>query len=169
MDPTRGQEQKDFLAFLFPESSSDQQRGHDAQQNDIINADAMQGQRATSGISNFSGTTNPSMFNQPIDLLAMSNIMSLQGMDTTSLPAPQNTTNFTPQVIFEQQYKLTQLHQLQQLQSQIQNQIFQQQVSYHLFCSIILSCGAGARFECRAEVSYLLACPYQWAVHPKRP
>ena len=35
----------------------------------------------------------------------------------------------TPQMLLEQQYKLTQLHQLQQLQNQIQSQIFQQQAS----------------------------------------
>ncbi|OAX42448.1 hypothetical protein K503DRAFT_710634 [Rhizopogon vinicolor AM-OR11-026] len=131
MDPNHGQEhhQKDFLAFLFPESSSDQQRGHDTQQNDVMNAAAMHGQRPTSGMSNFTGTANPPMFNPPIDLMSMSNLMSMQGMDTTSHPALPNTTGFTPQVIFEQQYKLTQLHQLQQLQNQIQNQIFQQQLA----------------------------------------
>jgi hypothetical protein len=172
MDPNRGQEQKDFLAFLFPESSSEQQRGHDAQQNDIINAAAMHGQRSTSGMSHFSGTTNSPMFNQPIDLMSMSNLMSMQGMDTTPLPAPPNTTGFTPQVIFEQQYKLTQLHQLQQLQSQIQNQIFQQQVSYLVLCSTTLSGGAGTQtrgLNIHAEVPPLLACPYQWTVRPKYP
>ncbi|KAG1736077.1 uncharacterized protein EDB91DRAFT_1055843 [Suillus paluster] len=130
MDPSRGQDghlQKDFLAFLFPESSSDQQRSHESQQNDIINTTAMHGQRPSSGMPNFTGTTNLPPFNQQIDLMSMSNLMSMQGMDTTSLPALPNSTGFTPQVIFEQQYKLTQLHQLQQLQSQIQNQIFQQQ------------------------------------------
>jgi len=144
MDSDNGQEQKDFLAFLFPEPSSDQQRTHDTQQNNNINTDTVQGQRATSGISNFTGTSPPSMFNQPIDLLTMSNLMSVQGVDTTSLPALPNSTSFTPQVLFEQQYKLTQLHQLQQLQSQIQNQIFQQQVSSHPLCSTILSGGTGA-------------------------
>jgi len=154
MDPNRGQEhhQKDFLAFLFPESSSDQQRDHDVQHNDVINAAAMHGQRPTSGMSNFTGNTHPPMFNPPLDLMTMSNLMSIQGMDTTSLPALPNTTGFTPQAIIEQQYKLTQLHQLQQLQNQIQNQIFQQQASHDRYTTL--------RFECRAEVSYILACTY---------
>ncbi|KAG2109869.1 uncharacterized protein F5147DRAFT_575239 [Suillus discolor] len=120
--------QKDFLAFLFPESSSDQQRGHDSQQNEVMNAAAVHGpsQRSNSGMLNFTGTANPP-FNQQLDLMAMNNLMSMQGMDNTSLPALPSSTSLTPQVIFEQQYKLTQLHQLQQLQNQIQNQIFQQQ------------------------------------------
>ncbi|KAG1834691.1 hypothetical protein EV424DRAFT_1468388 [Suillus variegatus] len=119
--------QKDFLAFLFPESSSDQQRGHDSQQNEVMNAAAVHGQRSNSGMLNFTGTVNPPPFNQQLDLMAMNNLMSMQGMDSTSLPALPSSTSLTPQVIFEQQYKLTQLHQLQQLQNQIQNQIFQQQ------------------------------------------
>jgi hypothetical protein len=132
MDPSRGQDnhlQKDFMAFLFPESSSDQQRGHDSQQNEVMNAAAVHGQRSNSGMLNFTGTTNPPPFNPQLDLMTMSNLMSMQGMDSTSLPSLPSSTNLTPQVIFEQQYKLTQLHQLQQLQNQIQNQIFQQQLA----------------------------------------
>lgn len=131
MDSSRGQDnlQKDFLAFLFPESSSDQQRGHDSQQNEVMNTAAVHGQRSNSGMLNFTGTANPPPFNQQLDLMTMSNLMSMQGMDTTALPAPPSSTGLTPQVIFEQQYKLTQLHQLQQLQNQIQNQIFQQQLA----------------------------------------
>lgn len=133
MDPSRQDNnlnlQKDFLAFLFPESSSDQQRGHDSQQNEVMNAAAVHGQRSNSGMLNFTGTVNPPPFNQHLDLMAMNNLMSMQGMDSTSLPALPSSTSLTPQVIFEQQYKLTQLHQLQQLQNQIQNQIFQQQLA----------------------------------------
>lgn len=130
MDPSRGQDnlQKDFLAFLFPESSSDQ-RGHDSQQNEAMNSAAVHGQRSNSGLLNFTGTANLPPLNQQLDLMAMSNLMSMQGMDTTSLPALPSSAGLTPQVIFEQQYKLTQLHQLQQLQNQIQNQIFQQQLA----------------------------------------
>ncbi|KAG1776349.1 hypothetical protein EV702DRAFT_1109995 [Suillus placidus] len=131
MDPSRGQDnlQKDFLAFLFPESSSDQQRGHDSQQNEAMNSAAVHSQRSNSGLLNFTGTANLPPLNQQLDLMAMGNLMSMQGMDTTSLPALPSSTGLTPQVIFEQQYKLTQLHQLQQLQNQIQNQIFQQQLA----------------------------------------
>ncbi|KAG2067829.1 hypothetical protein BDR04DRAFT_1104415 [Suillus decipiens] len=130
MDPSRGQDnnlnlQKDFLAFLFPESSSDQ---HDSQ-NEVMNTAAVHGQRSNSGMFNFTGNANSPPFNQQLDLMAMNNLMSVQGMDTTALPALPNSTGLMPQVIFEQQYKLTQLHQLQQLQTQIQNQIFQQQLA----------------------------------------
>lgn len=134
MDPSRGQDnnlnlQKDFLAFLFPESSSGHQRDHDSQQNEVMNAATAHGQRSNSGMLNFTGTSNPPPFNQQLDLMTMSNLMSMQGMDATAVPALPSSTGLTPQVIFEQQYKLTQLHQLQQLQNQIQNQIFQQQLA----------------------------------------
>ncbi|KAG2156805.1 uncharacterized protein EDB93DRAFT_1125724 [Suillus bovinus] len=128
MDSSRGQEsnlnlQKDFLSFLFPESSSDQQRGHDSQQNEAMNTAAVHGQRSNSGMLNFTGTANSPPFNQQLDL------MDYEQSHSMPLPALPSSTSLTPQVIFEQQYKLTQLHQLQQLQNQIQNQIFQQQLA----------------------------------------
>jgi len=125
MEPIRqqDQQQKDFLASLFPEFSADPHRTTQEAQNSAM----MQGQRHP---NNFPVSANMS-FNPPLDLLAMSNGMSLQGLDPSHQNLP-STSTFTPQILLEQQYKLTQLHQLQQLQNQIQNQIFQQQASHFL-------------------------------------
>ncbi|KAF9219519.1 hypothetical protein BS17DRAFT_740670, partial [Gyrodon lividus] len=121
---SQDQQQKDFLAFLFPESSADQHRAQDTHQNDILSGGPLSGQRLPSAPANFTGSNNT--FNQqPLDLMAM---MSMQGMDSSHSTLPSAST-LTPQMLLEQQYKLTQLHQLQQLQNQIQNQIFQQQLA----------------------------------------
>jgi hypothetical protein len=118
------QQQKDFLAFLFPDSSAEQHRTQDAHQNDVLSGGQMLGQRLPSALTSFTGST--SSFNQqPLDLMAM---VSMQGMDASHSTLPSAST-LTPQMLLEQQYKLTQLQQLQQLQNQIQNQIFQQQAS----------------------------------------
>ncbi|KAI6019795.1 hypothetical protein F5J12DRAFT_813222 [Pisolithus orientalis] len=125
MEPIRQQDnsQKDFLASLFPEFTGDLHRSAlDAHQT-TLNSGLIQGQR----IHNHQ-LSNSVPFTPPMDLLAMSNLMSMQGMD----PNQQNLSSastFTPQLLLEQQYKLTQLHQLQQLQNQIQSQIFQQQLA----------------------------------------
>ncbi|KAF8843932.1 hypothetical protein BDN67DRAFT_89831 [Paxillus ammoniavirescens] len=118
------QQQKDFLAFLFPDSSAEQHRTQDAHQNDVLSGGQMSGQRLPSALTSFTGST--SSFNQqPLDLMAM---VSMPGMDATHSTLPSAST-LTPQMLLEQQYKLTQLQQLQQLQNQIQNQIFQQQLA----------------------------------------
>ncbi|KAI5996339.1 hypothetical protein EDD15DRAFT_2163831 [Pisolithus albus] len=121
MEPTRQQEnsQKDLLASLFHELSGDSHRpALDAH----LSNGLIQGQR-TPNLQVPSSVP----FNPPMDLLAMSNLMSMHSMDPNHQNLPSAST-FTPQLLLEQQYKLTQLHQLQQLQSQIQNQIFQQQL-----------------------------------------
>lgn len=114
--PSQDQNQKDFLSFLFPDPSTDQNRTQDTHQPDHPSHRTLQ---------NFSGSNN----HQPLDLMAMSNLASLQGFDSapTTLPSP---AALTPHMLLEQQFKLTQLHQLQQLQNQIQSQIFQQQASH---------------------------------------
>lgn len=129
MEPIRqqDQQQKDFLSTLFPEFTADPHRTtQEVHQNSAV----MQGQRHPNNFSNLPVSANMS-YNPPLDLLAMSNVMSLQGLDSNHQNLP-STSTFTPQVLLEQQYKLTQLHQLQQLQNQIQNQIFQQQASHFL-------------------------------------
>ncbi|KAI6029567.1 hypothetical protein BKA83DRAFT_4047572 [Pisolithus microcarpus] len=121
MEPIRQQEnsQKDLLASLFPELNGDSHRpALDAH----LSNGLIQGQR-TPNLQVSSSVP----FNPPMDLLAMSNLMSVHSMDPNHQNLP-STSTFTPQLLLEQQYKLTQLHQLQQLQSQIQNQIFQQQL-----------------------------------------
>ncbi|KIK26076.1 hypothetical protein PISMIDRAFT_318607 [Pisolithus microcarpus 441] len=122
MEPIRQQEnsQKDLLASLFPELNGDSHRpALDAH----LSNGLIQGQR-TPNLQVSSSVP----FNPPMDLLAMSNLMSVHSMDPNHQNLP-STSTFTPQLLLEQQYKLTQLHQLQQLQSQIQNQIFQQQLA----------------------------------------
>ncbi|KAL4079404.1 hypothetical protein J3A83DRAFT_4388626 [Scleroderma citrinum] len=121
MEPMRHQDQhqKDFLASLFPDFP-----GATSQETHQNSLSSLQPQRLPANFSNLPAQTNMA-FNPPLDLLAMSNVMSLQGLDQ-SIPS---TSTFTPQLLLEQQYKLTQLHQLQQLQNQIQNQIFQQQLA----------------------------------------
>lgn len=129
MEPIRqqDQQQKDFLSTLFPEFTADPHRTtQEVHQSSAV----MQGQRHPNNFSNLPVSANMS-YNPPLDLLAMSNVMSLQGLDPNHQNLP-STSTFTPQVLLEQQYKLTQLHQLQQLQNQIQNQIFQQQASHFL-------------------------------------
>ncbi|KAI6107591.1 hypothetical protein EDD17DRAFT_1465514 [Pisolithus thermaeus] len=124
MEPIRQQDnsQKDLLASLFPELTGDSHRpALDAHQT-TLNSGLIQGQR-TPNLQLSSGV----QFNPPMDLLAMSNLVSVHSMDPNHQNLPSAST-FTPQLLLEQQYKLTQLHQLQQLQSQIQNQIFQQQL-----------------------------------------
>jgi hypothetical protein len=62
---------------------------------------------------------NPQLnLNNQLELLG--NMMALQGMDSAA-----NLSQYNPQLLLEQHVKLTQLQQLQQLQ----NHIFQQQVS----------------------------------------
>lgn len=122
--PPQDHQQKDFLALLFPDANTDQNRTHDVQQSDML---PNHPHRLPNILQNLSGSSNTSFNQQPLDLMAMSNLISLQPLDSppTTLPSPA----LTPQILLERQYKLTQLHQLQQLQSQIQNQIFQQQAS----------------------------------------
>jgi len=127
--PPQDHQQKDFLAFLFPDSNPAHNRLHDAHQPDVLAPEQLAPHRMPNTLQNFAGSNNtPFSPHQPLDLMAMSNLMSLQGMDATPTPLPSPAA-LTPQMLLEQQYKLTQLHQLQQLQNQIQNQIFQQQAS----------------------------------------
>ncbi|KAF9553575.1 hypothetical protein CPC08DRAFT_767450 [Agrocybe pediades] len=63
---------------------------------------------------------------QQLNIGLLNNLMQMQGLDTSTTPASSslNMAAFDPQLL-EQQIKLTQLQQLQQLQ----NQIFQQQIA----------------------------------------
>ncbi|KAG1716836.1 hypothetical protein ID866_358 [Astraeus odoratus] len=138
MEPIReqDQQQKDFLASLFSEFAGDPPRStQEVHQNVLGSGTSMQGQRIHNVFSNLPVSTGVP-FNPPLDLLTMSNLMPLQGLDPNH-PNLSPTSTFTPQILLEQQYKLTQLHQLQQLQNQIQNQIFQQQASIILYLALI--------------------------------
>lgn len=116
MDQMQDQQQKDILEFLYQDPSNNTHH-HEVLPNRIPVA-----------LQNVSQQANSHFGQQNLDLVAMSNLMSLHGLEPTATSSSHTSpAAFTPQMLLEQQYKLTQLHQLQQLQNQIQSQIFQQQ------------------------------------------
>jgi hypothetical protein len=126
MDPHDGG-QKDFLSSLF---SSDQQNHHQHRHQHQGSLDASQ-----QAIFSYSHT--PQNSQQPLQQLGLQSHMNpqmtlellgsmMQGVESQ---AGSSTSNFSQHTMLEQQFKLTQLQQLQQLQ----NQIFQQQVVFNSF------------------------------------
>ncbi|KAF9456479.1 hypothetical protein BDZ94DRAFT_1275526 [Collybia nuda] len=115
------QQQKDFLASLFPDEPTDHlQRGFDGNQNNMSMFPF-----SASPPGNQQGLgMQQSLLQSPGPQISMDMLGSLmQGIDTHGTLSPQGS--FSPQSMLEQQFKLTQLQQLQQLQ----NQIFQQQIA----------------------------------------
>jgi hypothetical protein len=104
--------QKEFLNNLFPLDDPSQHHSNDIQQQ-------QQQQQPIFHYNNqqTSPNLNTNVANQ-LELLG--NLMAMQGIES-----PTTVPQCTPHLLLEQQFKLTQLQQLQQLQ----NQIFQQQVS----------------------------------------
>ncbi|RDB30824.1 hypothetical protein Hypma_005795 [Hypsizygus marmoreus] len=104
------QQQKDFLSSLFP---ADQNTNHDGQQQSMP-------------MFQYNQPPTMSMPQSMPPQLAMDmlgNMMQMQGIESqNNTPA---SPSYNPQSLLEQQFKLTQLQQLQQLQ----NQIFQQQIA----------------------------------------
>jgi hypothetical protein len=135
MDPqTQDQQQKDFLSSLFPlEIPVDHlQTGSDGQQQSLsmfqFNG-ASPAQQPTASMH----TSIPQSTNAQLNMDLLGNLISMQGIENQS-PTPHTTYN--PQLLLEQQFKLTQLQQLQQLQ----NQIFQQQArNFHVNSWLIVS------------------------------
>lgn len=120
------QQQKDYMASFFPNVDLNhlQTNGMDLMQQPALNSQQSQ--------SMMPGLSMPPQ----LDMEMLGNLMSMQGLASphhhqlgaaspsqSHFPSTSNTAN--PQMIMEQQFKLAQLQQLQQLQ----NQIFQQQVS----------------------------------------
>lgn len=66
----------------------------------------------------------------PMDMDLIGSFLAMQGVESQGALTPGTHTPYNPATVLEQQFKLTQLQQLQQLQ----NQIFQQQVRHA--CSI---------------------------------
>lgn len=135
---TQEQQQKEFLSSFFPLELPDiVQRGVDGQQPPMYHFNGpTTAQPSTIGVQHpIPNTTNPQ---QNGDLLG--NLVSMQGIESQPGHSPQ--TQYTPQMLLEQQFKLSQLQQLQQLQ----NQIFQQQarIIYPWKCYLI------ARIDCAA-------------------
>lgn len=82
-----------------------------------------------------------------LEMDALGNFMAMQGIESPPALSPSQAP-YNPQVLLEQQIKVTQLQQLQQLQ----NQIFMQQVSKYFLCNEVLyalarSIGEGQRVE----------------------
>jgi len=123
MDAQQEQQQKEFLSALFPPDLSGDHAQRSQSSNPVFSFTSNDGSTLTqqhlSGlISSPANGVNPQV---NLDLLG--NLMSLSGIEgqpSNSQQLPQ----YNPQLLLEQQFKLTQLQQLQQLQ----NQIFQQQV-----------------------------------------
>ncbi|EIW78352.1 hypothetical protein CONPUDRAFT_145615 [Coniophora puteana RWD-64-598 SS2] len=140
MDPNRASadQQKDFLSFLFTADSFPDAQRTDHHQIDLLSSSSSgQPPRTPSSMANFSAAAGMSGLNS-MDIMNSMNSL-LQGIDPAQQSQQGQSSNMgmnmfgqnqlTPQMLLEKQYKLTQLHQLQQLQSQIQNQIFQQQLA----------------------------------------
>jgi hypothetical protein len=118
------QQQKEFLSSFFPADVSvdEMQRTLDST-------------HGNNGLFSFSGgPPHPGMpnghsglgngANARLDMELLGNLMAMQGIEGQPGSNHQQP-QYTPQLLLEQQFKLTQLQQLQQLQ----HQIFQQQVS----------------------------------------
>lgn len=122
------QQQKDFLSHLFP---VDLPMDHLQNPSAIANAQ----QSMAMPMFQFNGSPSPtSMSMQPgsisqnmgsqLNLDLLGSLMSMQGIEPHPQSGmPSGQAPYNPQLMLEQQFKLAQLQQLQQLQ----NQIFQQQ------------------------------------------
>lgn len=122
---TQEQQQKDFMSTFFPPgdhtnhamgSAQQQQQQQGLFSGSASNQNGMLGH----GIHPPTNATTNTNMSTDIDLIG--SFMNMQQPLSPSQQAP----SYNPQVLIEQQFKLTQLQQLQQLQ----NQIFQQQVSW---------------------------------------
>lgn len=121
------------LSHLSPGEASgqqQQQQQHQPETSDGIDMDLLGSLMAMQGVqhANTQGQMSQAISSQPLSTAYNTHDQQQQ--------TPINTSNPTPATLLEQQFKLSQLQQLQQLQ----NQIFQQQV--HLptfFCPISIS------------------------------
>ena len=110
------QQQKDFMSTFFP-PSVDQNGDHHHQQSSFNGA--LQPNIHGHGMRMNVNNTNLSM-----DMNVVGNFMPMPGIEGQQ-PLSPSQASYNPQALLEQQFKVTQLQQLQQLQ----NQIFLQQVS----------------------------------------
>lgn len=118
------QQQKEFLSSFFPADVSvdDIQRTLDSNHaNGLFPFNGAPGVTHPGIPSPHSGVGNGS--NARLDMELLGNLMAMQGIEGQPGSNHQQP-QYTPQLLLEQQFKLSQLQQLQQLQ----HQIFQQQV-----------------------------------------
>jgi hypothetical protein len=119
------QQQKEFLSSFFPADVSVDELQRSLDSNHGNNGLFSFNGTAASHLgisSSHSGLGNGA--NARLDMELLGNLMAMQGIEGQPGPNHQHP-QYTPQLLLEQQFKLTQLQQLQQLQ----HQIFQQQVS----------------------------------------
>jgi hypothetical protein len=120
---TQDQQTKDFMSSFFPQDLP----GIEQIQNSSC-ADQFQ----------FHPTPQPSNSVSMANNASMSSSVNMELLGTIGNLINEQTSSYNPALLLEQQYKLTQLQQLQQLQ----NQIFQQQVSWQLsFSTLALALG----------------------------
>lgn len=110
------QQQKDFLQSLFPSPDHTQSPIYPYTSSDSMSPNS----------------------SAQLNMNVLGNMMQMQGIELSSASASSSSgagssASYNPQMLMEQQFKLTQLQQLQQLQ----NQIFQQQVSRSFFLAWI--------------------------------
>jgi hypothetical protein len=110
------QQQTEFLSALFPPDDIAQPQNGDHQMS-IFEFTPQSSQQQQQQPPSIPINHNP---NLNIQLEQLGDMMALQGIES-----PTSLTQFSPHLLLEQQFKLSQLQQLQQLQ----NQIFQQQAS----------------------------------------
>lgn len=124
------QHQKDFISTFFPSppDHTNQNVVDSSQQQTLFNGSS------TLPLGMLGHGMQPSSnTNMPLDMDLLGNLMGMQGIETQAAMMSNQQAPYNPQVLLEQQFKLTQLQQLQQLQ----NQIFQQQVNNNFFFTLI--------------------------------
>jgi hypothetical protein len=120
---SQDQQQKDFMSTFFPPSvdHGNQNGDHSQHQQPLFNGSALQPGMHGHGMHSSMNTNNTNM---TLDMDVMGNFMAMQGIEAQQALSPSQGP-YNPQMLLEQQFKVTQLQHLQQLQ----NQIFLQQVS----------------------------------------
>jgi hypothetical protein len=123
MDAQQEQQQKEFISSFFPPDDHGQRALDRGPQSSNPVFPFTPNDISTTGTqTNFSGLMplHTNISNAQVNMDLLGNLMTAQGIEGQPNPSQQ----YTPQLLLEQQFKLTQLQQLLQLQ----NQIFQQQV-----------------------------------------
>ena len=116
------------MSTFFPPSvdHGNQHGDHSQHQQPLFNGSVLQPSMHGHGMHSSMNANNANM---PLDMDVMGNFMSMQGIESQQGLSPTQAP-YNPQMLLEQQFKVTQLQQLQQLQ----NQIFLQQVSKRFLC-----------------------------------
>lgn len=133
------QQQKDFLNSFFSSESSTPSSEHDHQGSRALPQDIFQGNVITSTVPHPSLMSMQQQQQQSINSShgGMDILESMIAMQERAVQVSNNSQGVhsaTPQMLLEQQVRLTQLQQLQQLQ----NQIFQQQVHVSFILGIFV-------------------------------